>query len=120
MTEPKEHMDSKASKKEFFRSILDGSLLTRELILSNLRFILYLVFLGLLYIANRNHAEHLLRETIKLKKEIEELKAEQLSVSSKLMQISQQSEVQKLMQQQQLDLSNSDKPPFKITLTCRK
>jgi len=120
MNEQQEHIDPKTSKKQFLRSIIDGSLLTRELILKHLPFISYLLLLGLIYIANRNHAEHLLRETIQLKKEIEELKAEQLSVSSKLMQISQQSEVEKLMQQQQLDLSNSDKPPFKITIPCRK
>ncbi len=120
MSEEKEHIENNNSKKNFLRSILDGSLLSREVILKNIRFISFLVFLGLLYIANRNHAERLLRETINLKKEVEELKSEQLSVSSKLMQISQQSEVEKLMQEQQLDLNNSDKPPFKITLKCQK
>lgn len=120
MNEQHINIDPKASRKDFFRSVLDGSLLSKEVILKNIRFIMYLVFLGLVYIANRNHAERILRQTINLKKEVEELKAEHMSVSSTLMQISQQSEVEKLMQQQELDLNNSDKPPYKITLSCRK
>ncbi|GAB4446609.1 MAG: hypothetical protein Fur0028_01190 [Bacteroidales bacterium] len=120
MNKEKKNIESKTSRKDFFRSILDGSLLSREVILKNIGFIVYLVFLGLVYIANRNHAERILRQTINLKKEVEELKAEHMSVSSTLMQISQQSEVEKLMQEQQLDLSNSDKPPFKITVSCQK
>lgn len=120
MNKAKENIDNKGSRKEILRSIIDGSMLSKELILKNIRFIMYLVFLGVVYIANRNDAERILRQTINLKKEIEELKAEHMSVSSTLMQISQQSEVEKLMQQHELNLSNSDKPPFKITLSCQK
>ncbi|MGQ9846864.1 MAG: FtsL-like putative cell division protein [Bacteroidales bacterium] len=120
MNEIKENIDNKSSKRDLFRSIIDGSMLSKELILKNIRFIMYLVFLGLVYIANRNDAERILRKTINLKKEIEELKAEHMSVSSTLMQISQQSEVEKLMRQYDLNLTNSDKPPFKITLSCQK
>jgi hypothetical protein len=104
------------SRQDFIRSLADGSLFTKEVLLKNIVFLLYLLFLGIVFIANRYNAENLVRETIVMKKDIEELKAEQLSVTSALMQISQQSEVEKLIQEQQLDLQNSDEPPKKIIL----
>lgn len=120
MNQEKKYNGNNYFKKNFLRSIVDGSFFSKEIILKNINYISFLVFLGLIYIANRNHAERLLRETIKLKKEVEELKSEQLTISSKLMQISQQSYVEKIMKEQQLELYNSDTPPFKITLECQK
>lgn len=103
----------------YWKSIIDGSFLSREIILKNLWFILYLAFLGLLHIANRNHAERIARQFNNLKIEVEELKAEQLSVTSKLMQLTQQSEIEKLIQEKQLDLVISNQPPFKISVPCQ-
>ncbi len=110
-------------RKEIIRSLADGSLFTKEVILKNIPFLLFLLFLGLVYIANHYQAEKLVRQTIELKKEIEQLKAEHLSVTSALMQISQQSEVEKLIQEKQLDLQTSEQPPKKIIINpslCQK
>lgn len=117
MTNEKENRSN--NFKFYWKSIIDGSLLSREIILKNLWFILYLAFLGLIYIANRNHAERIARQINSLKTEVEELKAEQLSITSKLMQMTQQSEIEKLIQEKQLDLVISNQPPFKISVPCQ-
>lgn len=118
MTEKKEHTSK--NNINFIRSIIDGTYLSKEIILKNIWFIVFLFFLALIYIVNRNHAEKLVRETIKLQKEVDELKSEQLSVTSTLMRLSQQSEVESLMVRHNLDLKSSDIPPYKIIIECQK
>ncbi len=120
MTKEKKNNVNGYDKTGWIRSLIDGSFLSREIVFKHFRFILFLMFLGLLYIWNRNHAEKLVRETIKLKREVEELKSEQLSVTSTLMRLSQQSEVESLIVKQNLDLINSETPPFKLTVQCPK
>jgi|YNPMSStandDraft_1061717.scaffolds.fasta_scaffold00417_22 hypothetical protein len=117
MTEKKQNINNKTN---FIRSIIDGTFLSKELILKNIGFISLLFFLALIYIINRYYAENLVRETIKLQKEVEELKSEQLFVTSTLMKLSQQSEVESLMIIHNLDLKSSDIPPYKITIECQK
>lgn len=117
MTEKTENIKN---NKIFIRSIIDGTYLSKEIILKNIWFIAFLVLLALVYIVNRNHAEKLVRETIKLQKEVDELKTEQLSVTSTLMKLSQQSEVESLIVNHNLDLKSSDIPPYKITIECQK
>ncbi len=109
-----------ASKKNIVRSIIDGTFLSREIVFKNIWFIIFLFFLALIYIANRNHAEKIVRDTVRLKKEVDELKAEQLTITSMLMKISQQSEVERLVVKHNLDLYPSEEPPYKITVSCPK
>lgn len=109
-----------ASKRNILRSIIDGTFLSREIIFKNIRFIIFLVFLALVYIANRNYAEKIVRDTVRLKKEVDELKSEQLTITSTLMKISQQSEVESLVVKYNLDLYPSEEPPYKITVSCPK
>ncbi len=107
-------------KSSFLRSIIDGTFLSKEIILKNIGFIVLLFVLALIYIINRYYAEKIVRETIKLQKEVDELKSEQLSVTSTLMKLSQQSEVESLIVKHNLDLKSSDIPPYKITIECQK
>lgn len=99
-----------------FRSIIDGSLLTREQVVKQLPFVLFLSFLAIVYIANRYHAERILRETTSLQTELKELRSEQISITSELMRLSQQSEVARLVREQNLGLKESVEPPKKIMI----
>ncbi|MCX7862303.1 MAG: FtsL-like putative cell division protein [Bacteroidales bacterium] len=120
MSNNNQNSEKEAKRKGILRSIIDGSFLSREIVFKNIWFIVFLVFLGLIYIANRNHAEKIVRETVRLKKEVDELKSEQLSITSTLMKISQQSQVESLVVKYNLDLVSSEEPPYKITVACPK
>lgn len=74
-------------------SILDGSFLTRENLLKQIPFIIFITFLGIFYIANSYNAEKTIIEIGKTKKELEELRYEYITTKSNLMFQSKQSEV---------------------------
>jgi hypothetical protein len=132
MTEQKENIENKlaeetktnsenSNKKEQegtrsnpFRALMDGSLLSKEIIKKQFPFVLFLALIAIGFIANRYAAEKIVRNTELLKTELKELRAEQISVTSELMQLSQQSEVVKLVTTNQLGLTESVDPPKKI------
>ncbi|HQK36945.1 MAG TPA: FtsL-like putative cell division protein [Bacteroidales bacterium] len=94
-----------------FRQIIDGSLLTRQAVLRQLPFILFLTLLAVLYIANRYNAMRMTRQVNELQAEIRELRARSITMAAELMNISRQSQVAKMVQEKGLDLKESVTPP---------
>ncbi len=116
-----ENTQSKSeSKLGSFRDFIDGSVLTRDFVLKQLPFIVFLAILAIFYIGNRYHAEKLVRRTGRLQTELKELRAEAITVSSELMHISRQSEVLKLLEKNNLDLVESLEPPRKIVVSRKR
>ncbi len=116
-----ENSESKPeSKVGSFRDFIDGSVLTRDFVLKQLPFIIFLAILAIFYIGNRYHAEKLVRRTGRLQTELKELRAEAITVSAELMHISRQSEVLKLLKKNNLDLVESLEPPRKIVLRKKR
>lgn len=113
-----EFIDSKIEREEIsgfsFRNILDGSLLTIRSFVKQIPFILFLVLLALVYIANRYHAEKVIRRIDFLSKEIKDLRAEEITTASELMNLNRPTHVQVLIDQKQLGLKFPDTPPKKI------
>jgi hypothetical protein len=101
-------------KKTSFKGLIDGSILTQGAIVSQLPFVLFLSFLAIIYIGNRYHAEKVIRDLTNLQTEVKDLRAEAITTASELMFISKQSEVVKMVEENQLDLQESVKPPIKI------
>jgi hypothetical protein len=110
----KEKSSTSGSRPNPVRSFLDGTLLTREIVLKQLPFVIFITMLCMLYIANRYSAEKIVRKTQIIQSELKELRAEQISITSELMQLSQQSEVVKLVNQNELGLVESVEPPKTI------
>jgi hypothetical protein len=106
--------ESAGTKSNPLRSFLDGTLLTKEVLLKQFPFVVFIAVLAVLYIANRYSAEKIVRKTQDIQNELKELRAEQISITSELMQISQQSEVIKLVEKNQLGLTESIEPPRTI------
>lgn len=94
------------------QSVLDGTILTRERVVKSLPFLFYLAFLAILYIANSYYAEKKIIEIEKVKKEMKELRSENISVKSNLMFYSRQSEVLKRISN--YGIKESLIPPKKI------
>lgn len=115
MEERIEFIDQKEEQKEvkrnFLKGILDGSLLTRELVSRQLTYLLFITFLAVIYIGNRYHAEKIVREMSGIQKEISELRAESITIAAELMDISRQSEVGKAVNRENLGLEVSMVPP---------
>ncbi|MDR0713926.1 MAG: hypothetical protein LBF89_06690 [Bacteroidales bacterium] len=111
-------VDNKKERKELrpvsIKTILSGSILTNEFILKNIRFILWMTFLGVIYIGNRYHAEKIARNTNALQKEVNDLRAESITTAARLMNLSRQSKVVEMVESRHMDLVESVKPPYKI------
>jgi hypothetical protein len=107
------------SKGGSFKDLIDGTILTREFVLNQLPFIIFLAILAIFYIGNRYHAEKLVRRSGDLQAELKELRAEAVTVSAELMHMSRQSEVLNLLRMKNIDLVESLEPPRKIN-TGRK
>ena len=109
----------KASKhNRFVRAmavILGGSVLTRETVLQSLPYLLFLMVLGLFYIANTYYAEKTIIESDRLRTEIKELRYEFVTTRSALMQLSKQSEVAKRLEE--TGIKESLIPPVKLSKT---
>ncbi len=94
-----------------FRQIIDGSLLTRQAVVRQLPFILFLALLAVLYIANRYNAMRITRQVNELQAEIRELRARSITIAAELMNLSRQSQVARMVQEKGLDLKESVTPP---------
>ncbi|MFW5886897.1 MAG: FtsL-like putative cell division protein [Bacteroidota bacterium] len=103
-------------KKGIWRELIDGSLLTREEVVKQLPFILFLAFLAVIYIGNRYHAEKVSRRILGLQGELKELRAETVTTASELMRYSMPSEVTKKLKEKGIDLKESLEPPKKIVI----
>ncbi|MDR2911382.1 MAG: hypothetical protein LBV47_08515 [Bacteroidales bacterium] len=112
-----ERQNIKQSKKSsFFKELLSGSMVSEKLILNNLGYIVFLTFLAVIYIANRYNAEKIIRETARLQSEVKDLKAEALSTSSRLMNISRQSKVYNMIKEKGLDIEELKMPPYRLVV----
>jgi hypothetical protein len=101
------------------RDIIDGSVLTRDYVLKQLPYIIFIAILAIFYIGNRYHAEKLVRKSGELQSELKELRAEAITISAELMHLSRQSEVLKLLKKRDIDLVESLEPPNKIVVNNR-
>lgn len=95
-------------------SFLTGSFLSHDKIIGKVPFVLFLTFLGILYIANGYYAEKTVKELYRTNNEIKELRSEYISTKSDLELIKQQSHV--AFSIKELELKESLNPPNKIII----
>jgi hypothetical protein len=114
MAEEKENSEKQAKPASFMKELLSGSMISEKIILKNLGYISLITLLAAIYIGNRFHAEKVTRQTTRLQKEVKDLKAESLSTSADLMNVSRQSEVYRLVKEKGLGLEELKTPPFKL------
>jgi hypothetical protein len=110
--DPKEEVNE--YKKTSFKELIDGSILSRQVMTKQLPFVLFLSLMAAIYIGNRYHAEKVVRDVTKLQDEVKDLRAQAITSASDLMFISKQSEVIRMVKENQLGLEESVRPPFKI------
>jgi hypothetical protein len=96
------------------RSIKDRIYGSLNIILKHIGLIIWLTFLGIVYIGNSYHAQEVAREISRLQREVKDLRAESITTAAELMYVSRQSVVQRMVKNSKLDLKESVEPPYKI------
>ncbi len=99
------------------RDLIDGNVLTRKAVIKQSRFILLLVAVAFISIANRNHAEKTVIRLNQLQQDVKELRSKSITISSDLVRISRQSEVARLVLRYELGLEENLEPPKKLINT---
>jgi len=89
--------------------------ISRDAMLKQIPFGLFIVFLLLVHIWNAHNAEKVIRKTDTLNREIKELRSEYISILSNLMSESKQSTVAAKLDT--LGIKELTTPPYKITIT---
>jgi cell division protein FtsL len=102
------------SKRITMKELLGGGVLSREVVLKQIPFVLFLFALILLYIANQYRGDKVMTEVFKLDKRVKELRTESVSTAFELMEKSKQTQVIKLIESQGLGLEEAVIPPYKI------
>jgi hypothetical protein len=93
-------------------SVISGGFLAGEKALSSLPFVLYIAFLGMLYIANGYYAHNRLKDLDSLDNTITELRIQYIIAEDKLMYLSKESELDKATTS--IGLKEALVPPDKI------
>lgn len=116
--EVKQEDNSAAKSAKGFKSLLTGSFLSKDVVVTSLPFIFFLTFLGVCYIANGYQAEKVIRKLYNTNNEIKELRSEYITTKSELMVISKQSQVARATAE--MGLKELTSPPKKILLTKKE
>jgi hypothetical protein len=101
-----------------FASLLSKGTVSKETATEALPFIIFIAFLGMIYIGNRHSAENNIRSIDKLGKEVKELSWDFKTLKADLMFKSKQTEVIKRVDSL-LGLKVSIKPPIKIKAVAK-
>lgn len=101
-------------KKSVVKPFIGGTILTDERITKQLPFIIFLAFLGIVLITNRNWAERTIRQVEVLRDTLDDLRSESITISAKLMDASRPSEVLKKIKSAGIELDEPTSPVKKI------
>jgi hypothetical protein len=115
--QPTEKKPKAAKPNKIARSainIFSGNFLSKDYVIAQLPFIIFLTVIGLGYIANGFYAEKSVREISRINTELKELKSEYIISKSELMFMSNQTEVARAVAP--FGLKESTVPPKKIVV----
>lgn len=117
MEEGKREQQTNAKKKEKRLSllyILGGGILKEDFIVKHTRMIVLIVILLFFFIGNRYTCMQKLREIDRLQQQLRDVRFEALSISSELTGHSRQSQVERLIEEQGIDLEVAKTPPYEL------
>lgn len=106
-----------AFRKISLRDFVSGRIFTRDVVVKQLPYFLFLTIIAFAYISNHFKVEKLLKEAASLNKDIQELRIEAITTSSDLMYISKQSVIQQKVKDAGVDLEELTEPPRRIIIT---
>ena len=102
------------SRRITLKELLGGGVLSREVVIRQIPYVLFLFALLLFYISNQYRGDKVMIEIIAVEKRVKELRTESVSTAFELMEKSKQTRVIKLVEEQGLDLKEAMDPPIII------
>ncbi|PTN07922.1 FtsL-like putative cell division protein [Mangrovibacterium marinum] len=106
--------DKQQGRQPILKSFLGGSILASEKALSQIPFVLYVVLLLILVIANRYWSEKTLTEMEAVQDSIKELRASSVTFETELMRMNRPSTIANKVYDSGLDLVEPQEPPRKL------
>ena len=106
--------DSKKKKKFSFSHILGGEILVEDFVIKQSRLLILIVFLILIFISNRYSCAKKLTQIEDLKKELQDVKYENLIISTELTTSSRQSQIELFLERKGIDLKSPESPTYEI------
>ena len=106
----------KNGKKPGVKSFIGGTILTDDRVTKQIPFLIFLAFLAILLITNRNWSERTIRKVEIIQDTLDDLRSESITLSAKLMNASRPSEVNRKVENANLNLQEPIRPPKKITV----
>lgn len=121
-TEPKQQ-EVEPRRRAIARPIIElvsGDFLAEGKLVKHLPYMLFLVGIGLVYIANGYLAEDTVREINKASSELKEMRSEFITTKSELMYTTKQSELARIIEERGLGLEESYNPPKTIRVSTEE
>ncbi len=103
-----------ANIRKSFVHVFGGSVLTENFLLRNMRFILVLVLVMILFISHRYTMLQGMSDIERLQQELKDVKYEALTISSSLTEASRQGEIERRVKEEGLELEISNEPVYYI------
>lgn len=107
---------TKNTRKQGVKSFIGGTILTDERVTKQIPFLIFLAFLAILLITNRNWSERTIRRVEVLQGSLDELRSESITLSAKLMNSSRPSEIAKKVERANINLQEPSRPPQKLVV----
>ena len=101
-------------KSSTFRDVLNGSILSKNFIKKQYKLFLMIALLAFFYVDNRFSFEKEISKEVKLKKELQDVKFESLTISAELTKLSRRTYVLDYINSKGLDLKESPYAPVVI------
>jgi hypothetical protein len=102
------------------KSFIGGTILTDDRVTRQIPFLIFLAFLAVLIITNRNWSERTIRKVEVLQNTLDDLRSESITLSAKLMNSSRPSEIAKKVENANIDLHEPVRPPQKLVVKKNK
>lgn len=102
-------------KSSTLRDILNGNILTKKFFQKQYLLLIMIAILAFFYVDNRYYCETQLANEIELKKKIQDLKYEYLTISAELMNMTKESNVINMVKERGLNLKETVIPPIVIS-----
>lgn len=106
----------KESRRLTAKDLLGGGVLSREEVVSQIPFLLFLFVLLIFYISNQYQGARVMKNLMEVESRLKILKTESISVTFEKMEMSKQSEVIKLIEKKGLPLKEAVLPSYKIEI----
>jgi hypothetical protein len=104
------------SKRLTLKELIGGGVLSRESVVRQIPFVLFLFVLLVFYIGNQYQGARVMKKVIQVESRLKVLKTESITTTFERMEMSKQSEVVRMIEEKGLPLKQAVLPPYNIKI----